>query len=150
MTTASPLTVHAWMKNADGTQNHGVRGFEEATVLVSGERAKEVATQIADYESVIRLHEQTIMTLNKDLNEARSKLPPKRQQTLIGEGCIRQDQTTPGALWLLSKAETGWAAFGFRFDGWDDLLRRFNLVIGDPIVDSHGMYWPAHPASEHL
>jgi hypothetical protein len=116
------LEIIAWMKNANGTRNSTVEGFDDARVLVSGDRAEEVARDIC----------------------IRFGSPPKEPVRLMGTGCVREDPAGHG-LWLLSKHETGWSAFGYRLDGWDDLFRRFDVCIGAPKQDEHGQWWPAQP-----
>jgi hypothetical protein len=65
-------------------------------------------------------------------------------ENLLGEGgCIRQRED---GVYLCNQTEKGWAAFAFRFDSWDELLRRFNLVIGSPVQDEWGTYWPVSRA----
>lgn len=144
--------VHPWMQNADGTRNYGVDGFTDARVLVSGERAAEVAEEIVaalSGESLVRSQDEAyslrgrVSELERELARVKAAIPPKSPQKLMGTAAIRRGEN--GGLWVLNKPEEGWASFGFFVDGWDQLFRRFDLVVGDPVVDRTGQYWPAEP-----
>lgn len=76
----------------------------------------------------------------------RADVPPKAPTRILGAGCLREDPNGRG-LWLLSKPDTGWSAFGIRLDGWDDLFRRYDVVVGAPSTDAAGQWWPASPRS---
>lgn len=80
------------------------------------------------------------------LQQQIDSMPPREPERIFGTGCVREDRTGRG-LWLLSSSEKGWSAFGFRLDGWDDLFRRFDVVIGAPRADENGQWWPAEPRS---
>lgn len=110
------------------------------------ERAAEIAVTSLATAAMALDAALTALEIERD---ARARLlaamPPKEPQRLIGTGgCVREDPKGRG-LWLLNRAETGWASFGFRLDGWNDLFRRFDVVIGAPSTDEHGQWWPAEP-----
>lgn len=86
------------------------------------------------------------MHLVTRLAHAEARIPPASPVKTMGDGCVRFDDQ--GRLWLLSKHETGWAAFGFMFDGWDDLFRRYAVRITSYGFDASGPYWIASPATD--
>lgn len=143
--TSPSFEVHAYMPLANGTRNYGIDGFDRASVLVSGERSAEVAAEIAGAPVALAGARARVAELELALAAARAAQPPKRPIALLGEGCIRQDPRDPQVLWILNQASTGWASFGFRLEGWDDLFRRYDVIVGAPQVDEHGQWWPALP-----
>ncbi len=118
--------------------------------------ATEYAAQLADHATAITvanfrvaafLNENT--ALRRTVEDLEGKVASLRAQvrelkgetptTLMGPGTVRF--TRAGDLWILNKRETGWASFGFRLDGWDELFRRFKVVVTEHGVDEHGAYW---------
>lgn len=73
---------------------------------------------------------------------AEQRVPPPAPQRLIGPACVR---FRGAELWLLNKREGGWASWGVRCDGWDDLFRRYAVTITEHGTDEHGAYWIAVP-----
>jgi hypothetical protein len=67
----------------------------------------------------------------------RARVPPKTPARLLGPGCVRMRD----GLWLLNKRAGGWASWGVRLDGWDDLFRRYNVLVTGHGEDEHGMWW---------
>jgi hypothetical protein len=77
-----------------------------------------------------------------ELELARALVPPAVPERLLGPGCVRFRGTE---LWLLNKRETGWASWGVRCAGWDDLFRRYAVTITARGADEHGEFWIAIP-----
>ncbi len=146
--TTPDLKLIQWMKNANGTRNYGIRGFDGADVLVSGENSAAIAETIVLATTKLAEAEARADRLELELREARAAVPPKLPATIMGEACVRLDPAHPEKLWILNRAADGWASFGFRVDGWDDLFRRFAVVIGAPRADERGQYWPVTPTRE--
>lgn len=48
---------------------------------------------------------------------------------------------TDGQLWMMNRAETGWASFGLCIGSWDELFRRFDAVVVEAKQDATGWYW---------
>lgn len=69
-------------------------------------------------------------------------VPPKQPQRLLGPGYVR---FAAGAMWLLGKRETGFAAWGVRLDGWDELFRRYDVKVTAQGEDEHGQWWEVQP-----
>ncbi len=67
---------------------------------------------------------------------------PEVKTRLLGVGCVRQRD---GRLWLLNRADGGWSSFGMCIESWDELLRVYDVTVGDPKVDEHGQWWPVKP-----
>lgn len=150
------LTIHRYMADAQGHHAHGISGIEGASVLVRGERAAEVAAELAaSAEALTAARREAdaratalrarLEELSVELAKARAAIPPARPAELLGTACIREAPGEGRGLWVLGNAAKGWASFGFWVAGWDDLFRRFDVVIGAPITDQHGQYWPAEP-----
>lgn len=72
----------------------------------------------------------------------RALVPPPEPARLLGPGCIR---FRGAELWLLNKRERGWASWGVRCAGWDDLFRHYAVTITEHGVDEFGQYWLAAP-----
>lgn len=147
------LQIRRYMQLANGTRNHEVDGFEDAKVIVSGERAAEVAVQIIEGvggASLVAAQDEAyalrarVSELQAELARAKAAIPPKEPLKIMGTAAIRQGAGGAG-LWVLNKPEEGWASFGFFVDGWNDLFRRFDVVVGEPVTDAAGQYWPAEP-----
>lgn len=101
-----------------------------------------VVNWLARAPQLIRELELEVETLGKRLFDACGKIPPTKPRSIMGMGCIRE---APGCLWLLNTAERGWSASGVRLEGWDDLFRRWDIVVGAPKTDETGQWWPAQP-----
>jgi hypothetical protein len=150
---SNELQIRKWMQKTDGTHNYGVDGFYDATVLISGDRAAEVAAQIiegvsgaalvASQDEAYALRAR-VSEIETELARAKAAIPPKEPLKLMGTAAIRPG-TGGAGLWVLNKPEEGWASFGFFVDGWNDLFRRFDVVVGEPVTDAAGQYWPAEP-----
>jgi hypothetical protein len=105
-----------------------------------------LATELADaHVAVTKARSDAIAAmgraeaLERELAFANSRVAPKAPARLLGPGFVRF--TESGELWLLGKRETGWAAFGFRCDSWDDLFRRYDVRVTAHGSDEHGMWW---------
>lgn len=119
-----------------------VGGF---TVLVSGgdgdegtEAARKLAQGLANGAEVAASQRDEIDRLRAELAKARAQIPPTRPSQIMCRGYVRADVS--GALWLLSKRETGWAAFGYCFRDWDELFRRWNVRVVETGADEHGPF----------
>lgn len=126
--------IHAYMPTSNGGRN---RSFEidGVKVMVSAheddERGMAVAVFLANAPAVIE-------DLRAEVQRLRAEVPPRDPVRLLGPGCVR---FRDGKLWLLNKRETGWASFGLQLSGWDDLFRRFNVVVTDRGSDAFGDFW---------
>lgn len=70
--------------------------------------------------------------------ELRASTPPANAARLLGPGVVRFRESE---LWLLNSAERGWASFGVRCDGWDDLFRRYDVRVTKSGSDETGDFW---------
>jgi hypothetical protein len=75
---------------------------------------------------------------------AEQRIPPPAPARLLGTACVRFDDR--GRPWLLNKRESGWSSWGVVCDGWDDMFRRYAVVITAHGTDEHGPWWTAEPA----
>jgi len=57
---------------------------------------------------------------------------------LFATGYVRQ---LGPKLWLLNRLDRGFGEFGYEFDGWDGLFRRFDVQVTGTGTDKHGMWW---------
>jgi hypothetical protein len=140
-TAAIPTTagsVVAWMQNANGTRNYGIDWDGKERILVR-DQTDDVFTRFLASAPV------RIAQLEEENAKLRA-LNPKTKIRIFDGGCVRQDPN--GVVWLLNTVEKGWSAYGYRFDGWHELLAKFDLVVGAPKTDRHGLYWPASPQAE--
>lgn len=138
--------VTEFMPGGDGRPAYGI-DWGGPSALVKSTEADDaaVAAYLARAPAAIMAHEQTIAKLERDLSAARA-LVPKRKTRLLGPGCVRQDPHHPERLWLLNTQHKGWASFGIVVEGgWDELFRRFDVIVSDPDRDTHGMYWMVRP-----
>jgi len=97
------------------------------------------AVALAAKDQTIGEKDATIADLRAQLAVAKTKIAPARGAQLFGTGYVRF--TSTGELWCLGKRETGWSAFGFRFNDWDELFRRFNVRVTGHGTDEHGEWW---------
>jgi hypothetical protein len=166
------VTAHTTKQVGAGITVYGGGAAEfkagNVSVLVrsdnGNERAAEYAAQLADHATAIAAAElrvaayrsenvslsRTIGGLEAECATLRAKvreLKGETPTTLMGPGTVRF--TRGGDLWILNKRETGWASFGFRLDGWDELFRRFKVVVTEHGVDEHGAYWIVSNARPH-
>lgn len=95
-------------------------------------------------ESRCSAAEQRAVVAEAEADRLRALVPPPAPQRLIGPGCVR---FRGAELWLLNKREGGWAAWGVRCVGWDDLFRRYAVTITEHGTDEHGAYWIAAPGA---
>lgn len=70
--------------------------------------------------------------------------PPTR---IMGTGYVRHDGTH---VWLLSRRERGFGAFGFRLDSWDELFRHWGVRVTGHGEDEHGPWWSVENARAAL
>ena len=159
MDTFPEITVFA--KRADGTR---MRAFDVdgCTITVTprdddegeDERAAQLALELATVGTNISVR---WVKLFDERNEAvtrvaalqienaliASKIPPPTPARMAGTACVRFDEQ--GRLWLLNRGDRGWAEFGIRLDGWDDLFRRYAVRVTSHGIDQHGTYWIIAP-----
>lgn len=139
--------IVAWPRQGDGTANAKVTwSLAGISAMVNDEPARARAAVQALAAAGLDAMQARLRNREVEgrLERAEAALPPKEPARLLGVGCVREDPLT-SSLWLLACAEKGWAAFGYRLDGWDDLFRRFDVVVGVPRTDEHGQWWPAAP-----
>lgn len=117
----------------------------------ANETAFEYACELARRETEIaatnRLRSE-VERLTDELTLARAELATLKQLAparLMGTGYVRF--TTAGAMWLLGKRESGWAAFGYRLADWDELFRRYNVRVTGHGTDEHGAWWSVENVS---
>ena len=85
-----------------------------------------------------------IHRLEDQLNEHRARHPEKPARVL-GPLCVRMQN---GELWALNKRETGWSSSGFLVGSWDELFRRWDVIVTEHGVDKHGAYWMCEPTKK--
>lgn len=141
-TSVGEVTVYGY-RQSDRSPHVGV-SWPGAKLTVDGDStdAEGLARWIAEAPALVGELSQRLHAAEMALAEARAQIPPATRTRIMGEGCIRERD---GWLWLLSNAEKGWSAFGFRFDGWDALFRAWDLEVGPPQQDALGQWWPARP-----
>lgn len=81
---------------------------------------------------------KVIADLRSEVQRLLALVPAKDRSRLLGHGCVRMKNRE---LWLLSRQDRGWGEFGVRLDGWDDLFRRFNVVVTSRGQDAFGEFW---------
>lgn len=131
-----------------GVANSGSRASQftagDLIVLVRGrggdltEEAFNFACELARARSVLATEQDRSAQLMVDLAAAKAKIPPKRGASLMGRGYVR---FVSGALWVLNNRERGLGEFGFRFPGWDELFRTYNVCVVEHGTDEHGEWW---------
>lgn len=118
--------------------------------VYAAELAKALHAEAHGYEAMVTVWEQCALLADgrarkaeDTLRVALDKIPPPQPVSLLGHGCVRFAST--GELWLLNKREDGFASFGVRLNGWDDLFRRYNVRITEHGTDRCGEWWTAEP-----
>lgn len=107
-----------------------------------------VAAYLARAPGLIMAHEETIAKLEAELHKTRAAYPARKTR-LLGPGCVRQDKAGSSRLWLLNTQAKGWSAWGVIIDGgWDELFRRFDVIVSAPSVDKDGQYWIVTPRKD--
>lgn len=128
--------------NASGQSNVGVR-WPLVSLLVSSDSADSAAAA-----EELAVAPARLAAALAEIEALRAKVPPTRPTRILGKGCVRQDPQDGEKLWLLNTAEKGWSAFGIQLDGWDDLFRRWDLVVGECRHDQHGTFWVVSPRAK--
>ncbi len=133
--------IHTYMPTSNGGRR---RAFDVDGVKIvvephdDDDRGKAVAEFLASASSVVeRLREE-----NRDL---RAELPPSKPARLLAPGVVRMRD---GRVWLLGNRAKGWASFGFLLESWDDLFRRYNVVVTGSGRDEAGDFWTVENARE--
>ena len=98
------------------------------------DRGKAVAVFLADAR-------ETTERLRAEVQKLRA-LVPDDSARLLGPGCVRMRD---GKIWLLNRADSGWASWGVQCSSWDDLFRRFNVIVTEKRTDSTGEFWVVVP-----
>ncbi len=106
--------------------------------LLAG-HSEEIEAQQADAQVATRSLLAEIARLKAALASAQAMIPPSRPASMFGRGFVRF--SSAGELWALGRRERGFGEFGFRFDGWDDLFRRLDVVVVESGRDEHGDWW---------
>lgn len=118
-----------------------VEPSDDASDDAAGALAEALAGDSARWED-LRGRFTGVVAENEMLKARIAKLemlvPPKQPQRLLAPGYVR---FTGGAMWLLGKRETGFAAWGVRLDGWDELFRRYDVKVTACGEDEHGQWW---------
>jgi hypothetical protein len=125
--------IHTYMQTSQGRSRAFV--IDDVKVLVSGheddDRAKAVAEHLASAHDMIEVLQLQVTAL-------RRVVPPKAPAKILGPGVVRMRDRE---LWILNRADEGWASFGFRAGSWDDLFRRFDVVVTGHGHDETGEFW---------
>lgn len=127
--------------SSDEEDDDGARLVVELAAAAVGITAR-WDTLIAERDAARRLAAER---LDRAL-AAERRIPPPTPARMLGPACVRFDER--GQLWLLNKRESGWSSWGVVCDGWDDLFRRYAVVITGHGTDEHGLWWTAEPAPE--
>ena len=126
--------ITTWMPGPAGGRR---RSFEVdgVRVIVEPHDDDEQGRLIAEFLAGAPRQVDRLAAENRDL---RASMPPVRAARLLGPGVVRfRDRE----VWLLNRAETGWASFGVRCDGWDDLFRRYDVRVTKHGRDETGEFW---------
>lgn len=116
-----------------------------AIVDVDDNKARELAMVLSDTAPLLAsLHKQLVQR-EQEIAVLKMQVPPKQPLRLLGPGCVRMRD---GVVWLLGHRTKGWAAWGIRLDGWDDLFRRYNVIVTEHGTGAHGDYWTVTNAPE--
>lgn len=102
----------------------------------------------ADLAASIAPLPATIVALCAELDRLRlelDKVKPTIANHLGEGGCARMRDD---GVFLLNHHHTGWSSFGFRCDDWAEFFRRFNVLLGPPVEDKWGTYWPVLPTGK--
>jgi len=117
------------------------------------QRVALVADTLRRHADALEAHEQLVADLHRRLGDAlrevdrvRALVPPKVLARIMSTGCVRFDER--GGLWLLSRRETGWAAFGVWVSDWDNLFRRYNVRVTEHGTDETGPWWAVENCSQ--
>lgn len=151
------ITEYMLLPNGGRNRSFDVRGCRVLIEPPSGEKdiiAAEVARQLAAAADGLELHhadlearlvaaEERARIAEARVAKLEARVPPPTPVRMLGPGCVRFDEQ--GRLWLLNKRESGWASWGVICDGWDDLFRRYAVVITATGKDEHGLWWIAEP-----
>ncbi len=131
--------IHEYMQTSQGRSRSFV--VDGVKVLVSGheddDRAKAVAEHLASAHD-------TIEALRLQVAALRRVVPPKVPAKLLGPGVVRM---LDREVWILNRAERGWGEFGFHCGSWDDLFRRFDVVVTGHGHDETGEFWRVEPCT---
>lgn len=109
--------------------------IDGVTVIVEPHENDEHARRVAEFLADATRQVDRLAAENRDL---RASGPPATPARLLGPGVVRMRN---GEVWLLNRAETGWASFGVRCNGWDDLFRRYDVIVTGYDRDETGDYW---------
>jgi len=120
---STPSAVCTYAANGGGGRHQsctidGVRVLVECTDAANQDKADEVARRVASVPTL----EHGLRVARQQRDNARERVAQldgsRRTPSLLGEAVVRE---RIGGVWLLSNAEKGWAAFGYRFDSWAQL-----------------------------
>jgi hypothetical protein len=79
-----------------------------------------------------------VATQSEEIAMLRAKAAPPRPVRLLGPACVRMRDST---IWVLDNHREGWADFGFPCASWDEVFRRFDVVVTSSDHDVWGDYW---------
>ncbi len=131
---AEQSKITTWMPGPSGTRRRSFE-LEGVTVTVEGheddERSRTTAEFLCDATRLVD-------KLSAENRELRASAPPVNAVRLLGPGVVRFRERE---VWLLNSAAKGWASFGVRCDGWDDLFRRYDVRVVGHDSDETGEYW---------
>lgn len=109
--------------------------LDEVQVIIEPHEDDEKSRLIAEFLAGANAQVDRLAAENREL---RASLPPVTAVRLLGPGVVRFRERE---LWLLNSAEKGWASFGVRCDGWDDLFRRYDVRVTKHDRDETGDFW---------
>lgn len=134
-----------------------VEAGTEADALVAQvtEWCRDSVTQLARTDALLRHNQAKWDSERADLNRKIARLRqqlhehqalhPEKPARVLGPLCVRMQS---GELWSLNKRETGWSSSGFLVGSWDELFRRWDVIVTEQGVDRHGAYWMCEPTKK--
>jgi hypothetical protein len=133
------------MSNAPEITTYGIPGttggrrrsfvLDGIKVTLDDHEDDERGRRLAEFLSGAARQVERLAAENREL---RASAPPANAVRLLGPGIVR---FRGREVWLLNSAERGWASFGIRCDGWDDLFRRYDVRVTGHDQDETGPYW---------
>lgn len=148
---AVEVKQHGASANGSRQAFFDVEGIKVSVTHWDGERNDDcvkLATELSDRAELIARLDQAkkaCALLAAEVKVARSQIPPKSPARLLCGGIVRVDEK--GFPWVMNKEATGWASFGVRCDGWEDLFRRFDIRITSHGSDECSAFWRFEVAS---
>lgn len=122
---------------------------DDAVVGTVAEWCRDSVTQLARADALMRHNAARWESTRSDLQAKIDRLQQQihehqveKPARVLGPLCVRM---RAGELWALNKRETGWSSSGFLVGSWDELFRRWDVLVTEQGVDTHGAYWMCEP-----